>query len=54
MGNTPQALTHLALISAACFLDRKLSGEKSGSLERADYSGNASIPFKAALDLSRH
>ncbi|MHA6129567.1 glycoside hydrolase family 15 protein [Pseudomonas fluorescens group sp. PF-1] len=29
MGNTPQALTHLALISSACFLDRKLSGEKS-------------------------
>lgn len=29
LGNTPQALTHLALISTACFLDRKLSGEKS-------------------------
>ena len=29
LGNTPQALSHLALISAACFLDRKLSGEKT-------------------------
>jgi GH15 family glucan-1,4-alpha-glucosidase len=29
LGNTPQALSHLALISAASFLDRKLSGEKN-------------------------
>ena len=29
LGNTPQALSHLALISAASFLDHKLSSEKT-------------------------
>ncbi|UCJ14654.1 glycoside hydrolase family 15 protein [Pseudomonas sp. MM211] len=29
LGNTPQALSHLALISAATFLDHKLSGERT-------------------------
>ena len=29
LGNTPQALSHLALISAASFLDRKLSGKQT-------------------------
>ncbi|MBD1588825.1 glycoside hydrolase family 15 protein [Pseudomonas typographi] len=29
LGNTPQALSHLAMISAASFLDRKLGGERT-------------------------
>ncbi len=31
LGNTPQALTHLALISAAFYLDRELSGARGGT-----------------------
>ena len=32
LGNTPQALTHLALISAAFYLDRELSGSAGGGM----------------------
>ena len=34
LGNTPQALTHLALISAAFYLDRELSGASGGGTWR--------------------
>ena len=34
LGNTPRALTHLALISAAFYLDRELSGGKGSGTWR--------------------